>query len=150
MIQLRSLTPETFRQKRFSFRQFPEHLVTDPQNDSSGRCHTFSRRMVFVHNVFIDQEEISLTHPHGAILDQRGKFPLHNVDQFVKIMIMKRHRSDGFPNLLIDLIVTTQHILPFVCRIPVAQILFSTRSHPCSLLHSTLNIFHSPLSSVIL
>ena len=103
MIQFRPRSPEAFCKKRLSRRQLPQHLITDPQNDPAGRIHFLLRGMIFVHDIFIDQQEISLPHPHRPVLDQGRKFPLYNIDQLIKIMIMERHRSDRLPYFLIDL-----------------------------------------------
>ena len=143
MIQFRPRSPEAFCKKRLSHRQLPQHLITDPQNDPAGRIHFLLRGMIFVHDILIDQQEISLPHPHRPVLDQGRKFPLYNIDQLIKIMIMERHRSDRLPYLLIDLIVTAQHILPFVRRIPAAQAAFSVHDHPFSLLYHSVQFLFS-------
>ena len=73
---VRPRSPEAFCEETALRRQLPQHLITDPQNDPAGRIHFLLRGDdIYCADIFIDQQEISLPHPHRPVLDQGRNSP---------------------------------------------------------------------------
>ena len=95
-------------------RQPVQHLPGNPQNDPPGSGMFSFYEMIFMENISSDEQEIPFFQKIGHIIHQTGKFPVQDVDDLIKIMIVQGCRPGGGAIFFINLIILADHVLPFI------------------------------------